>query len=280
MNTKNRVHNFSCLFCGKNTLKKKAQFHTPPPGETNFELTKYQPYDRSIFQCALCGHYYSITPLNIETLYNNSYASHTYGDDHQIRTNFEKIMNLDSSQSDNFQRVQRISNFLSKTYKNFSSTLLDVGSGLGVFPFSMKKLGFDKLYCSEIDKTYVNHLKDTLGLNIFDFNIKDKSKYLFDLITFNKVCEHVPNPINFLLYYLKFLHLNGHIYIELPDGESAVKDKDGFNREEFFIEHYHIFSMQSCLLMARSLRLEIVNMGKLVEPSGKYTLFAFLKRAN
>ena len=280
MNNKNRINEFSCLFCGNHTLKKKVQFHTPPPGETNFELTKDQPYDRSIFQCTFCLHYYSVTPLNIETLYKNSYASHTYGDEHQVRTNFERIMNLDSGQSDNFQRVQRISNFLSNTYKNFSSTLLDVGSGLGVFPFSMKKLGLNNLYCSEIDKTYINHLNDTLGLNIFDSNIESDYKSFFNLITFNKVCEHIRNPINFLRYYLQFLHLNGHLYIELPDGESAVKHKDGFNREEFFIEHYHVFSMQSCLLMARCLGLEIVNMGKLVEPSGKYTLFAFLRKAN
>ena len=61
----------------------------------------------------------------------------------------------------------------------------------------------------------------------------------------------------------------GFIYIEVPSVEAAKLD---FEREEFFIEHLHVFSknllkilIQECELKNKITKFEI-------EPSGKYTL--------
>ena len=67
------------------------------------------------------------------------------------------------------------------------------------------------------------------------------------------------------------------MYVELPDGEGAATDPDGPNREEFFIEHLHVFSMSSMSLLADRARLRMLNAERIREPSGKYTLFAFLR---
>ena len=66
------------------------------------------------------------------------------------------------------------------------------------------------------------------------------------------------------------------IYLELPDGTEAVKDT--IMREEFFIEHYHAFSMSSICLLIEKAGFTTLRVDRLKEPSGKYTLRAFLRQ--
>ena len=77
--------------------------------------------------------------------------------------------------------------------------------------------------------------------NFIDINFNNK----YNLITFNKVLEQVKNPLDMLLKAKSLLNAGGTIYIELPDGETA-STKGGFiDREEFYLEHYTIFSKKS-----------------------------------
>ena len=68
---------------------------------------------------------------------------------------------------------------------------------------------------------------------------------------------------------------DGFIYIEVPDGEVAMLDELSFEREEFYVEHPHIFSMTSLVLLIEQADLKVVTCERLCEPSGKYTLRAF-----
>ena len=68
---------------------------------------------------------------------------------------------------------------------------------------------------------------------------------------------------------------NGEIYLELPDGTAA--SKIGYSREEFFIDHYYVFSKKSLTLLIKRAGYEIMDIKKIREPSGKFTLFAFIK---
>ena len=69
---------------------------------------------------------------------------------------------------------------------------------------------------------------------------------------------------------------DGFVYIEVPDGE--ISSKFGKNREEFFIDHYHIFSIASVAIMANKSGYNIQNILRLNEPSGKFTIRAFLTK--
>jgi hypothetical protein len=60
----------------------------------------------------------------------------------------------------------------------------------------------------------------------------------------------------------------------VPDGEAAVHEGPG--REEFFIEHHHIFSAVSLALLAARAGFNVQVIERLREPSRKYTLRAFL----
>ena len=71
----------------------------------------------------------------------------------------------------------------------------------------------------------------------------------------------------------KHLTEHGLVYIELPDGTAALKDS--IFREEFFIEHYHAFSMSSISLLIEKSGLVPLDINRVREPSGKYTLRAF-----
>ena len=68
------------------------------------------------------------------------------------------------------------------------------------------------------------------------------------------------------------------MYVELPDGECAVRE--GFQREEFFVEHLHVFSMDSMTRLAELAGYRVVSAERLREPSSKFTLRAFLAPDN
>jgi predicted TPR repeat methyltransferase len=95
----------------------------------------------------------------------------------------------------------------------------------------------------------------------------------FDLISFNKVLEHIQNPIEMLSVAIELLNQGGLIYIEVPDGDSAFLADP--SHEEFFIEHHHAFSLSSLALMVERSGLKCLEIKRIVDPSGKFTLYCF-----
>ena len=93
----------------------------------------------------------------------------------------------------------------------------------------------------------------------------------------NKIIEHIEVPKIFLKKVLKLLERQGYLYIEVPNLD-AREDQIGYDREEFFIEHHHVFSKISLILMLTKLNLKILKIKKIREPSSKYTLFCFAQK--
>jgi 2-polyprenyl-3-methyl-5-hydroxy-6-metoxy-1,4-benzoquinol methylase len=215
--------------------------------------------------------------MDLTSLYKGDYVASNYKDTEGIQNHFKRIISLEPSESDNIMRTVRINNFAEKHYKDVieGRTLLDVGSGLGVFPYAMKQAGWD---CTALDPDHnaVNHLEEFVGVRAVqgDFlTISGLDK--FDVITFNKVLEHVEDPIEMLKTSRQYLKPGGFVYIELPDAEVAAYDGKG--REEFFIDHLHVFSFLSATILAQKAGFIPVLIERLREPSTKYTLYAFLK---
>ncbi len=98
----------------------------------------------------------------------------------------------------------------------------------------------------------------------------------FNIITLNKVLEHVKNPIKFLNKAKKFLKKEGYIYLEVPDIDKAKKISK--NREEFTIEHIHGFTKHSILTLLKNCNLKVLELNKIYEPSTKYTTYVFCKK--
>jgi 2-polyprenyl-3-methyl-5-hydroxy-6-metoxy-1,4-benzoquinol methylase len=206
-------------------------------------------------------------------LYSGHYVDATYGD--RMRQTFDRIIRLPPERSDNFGRVRRINDFFGSSVAG--RTVLDVGSGLCVFLHAMKVTGWDGT-ALDPDPRAAQHAREVVGVEAVqgDFMSVDPPG-CFDLLTFNKVLEHVKDPVSMLARGRHFLRPGGFVYVELPDAELAFAD--GAGREEFFIDHHHIFSAASFAVLAQRAGYHVSSLARLQEPSTKYTLWAFLRAA-
>ena len=258
-----------CRFCKSNKVLIK-QFNRPPKGETNFG---FLPYNRSLWQCTGCQHITNKHNFNIDTtFYKKTYQRTTYKE--KARSRFTELMSLPREQSDNRQRVNFIDNFWNDTQKNKEKSCLDVGSGLGVFPAVLKELNWDCV-AIEPDPEACEIIREKIGIEVLSGELVECQKIgEFNLICFNKVLEHTQNPKEMLLQSTLHLKSGGLLYIELPDGETALKES-GPDREEFFVEHFDAYSRKSLELLMNSVRFKILTIDQVYEPSGKFTLRAF-----
>lgn len=260
--------------CDRRFDEPAFKYDAPPAGETRFDLGA-QTYCRAYSCCRLCGHWYSDHKMDLSNLYSGAYVESTYGD--RMRQTFDRILALPSEKSDNAGRVARVLGFAATFFPSGKKpTLLDVGSGLGVFPYRMKEAGW---ICTALDPDprAAVHARQVVGVQAVtgDFmTIGTDQLGRFDVITFNKVLEHVEDPVAMLSKASRYLNPDGFVYIEVPDGEAAASEGPG--REEFFIEHHHVFSVASLAMMASRAGFCALDIQRLREPSTKYTIRAFL----
>lgn len=260
-----------CRFCGGDH-RRVASYHAPPRGETDFGIS---PYRRTLWQCARCGHVINLHGFDLEaTLYQGAYAEATYGE--KMRATFAKIMGLPPDRSDNRHRVARMNGFAETSGWSGARSCLDVGSGLGVFPAALRETDWD---CAALDPdpaatAMIAELAKVETLT-GDFMAVSTPRR-FDLVSFNKVLEHVREPVAMLARTEAFLTDRGAVYVELPDGEAALADA-GPEREEFFIEHFDAYSAASIALLIRAAGFDTLSVERIREPSGKYTLRAFAR---
>jgi SAM-dependent methyltransferase len=261
-----------CL-CGRSELDVVFTYTEPPAGEVRFDFGAGKTYLRRVMRCRSCGHFLSVHDMDMSNLYKQDYVDSTYRDG--VQRAFERILGLDPARSDNVGRVRRVVEFVERRGPAGSRTVLDVGSGLCVFLHRLKQeTGWD---CTALDPDprAAAHARERAAVNSVCGDFMEMTALSsYDLITFNKVLEHVLDPVAMLARARRHLSDQGLVYIELPDGEAAVEAGPG--REEFFIDHHHIFSAQSLLILAQRAGFRLLELERLREPSTKYTLRAFL----
>jgi len=264
-----------CHFCNSAGRELLFDYTAPPAGETHFPSLDGAGYRRKVFKCEGCGHFTSVCEMDISGIYSEEYVNATYRDEDGVRRTFERIVGLPAAKSDNAGRVDRVCRFADSYFADGTERrLLDIGAGLAVFPWGMKQRGWD---CTALDPDprAAEHARTVAGVKSIcaDFLTESLSER-FPLVTLNKVLEHVPDPVAMLARAGGLLHEPGIVYVEVPDGEAASDEGPG--REEFFIEHLHVFSAASVALLARRAGLQLLEMRRLREPSTKFTLCAFL----
>lgn len=264
--------------CGSKHFKKVSEYRERPSGETDFNISK-DDYYRCYYQCTSCGHFLMKTDIPIETIYAKGYADSTYGE--KLKESYEKVINLPDNQSDNIGRVKCLKGYADKHFKDVAKkSILDVGSGLCVFLDRVKKTTNWVCTALDPDPRQSAHARNVVGVKAIqdDFTKPTKELGTYDIITFNKVLEHVLDPVSMLEKAKFLLNPGGFIYVELPDGTMAMRNS--YLREEFFIEHLHVFSMASIAVLGEKAGLSVLDTQRLIEPSGKYTLRAFLSFKN
>jgi len=208
-------------------------------------------------------------------LYNEDYVTSTYGDGGLLRA-FNRVRQLPPERSDNAGRVVHVCRFAEENLPGgHARRLLDVGSGIGVFPAGMRDAGWQ---CTAIDRDerLVRHAQDVVGVPAICGEVREMTGLgPFELVALNKVIEHVEDPAGLLASTSPFMASRGLLYVEVPDGEQAFGDSP--EREEFFIDHLHVFTMASLCLTAAKAGLTVMQAERLREPSTKYTIRAFLR---
>jgi SAM-dependent methyltransferase len=262
----------SCM-CGGNRFRTEHTYFAPPDGEVRFASAPPNAYRREIYRCTLCSHYISVFSLG-GNFYQGEYVDATYGDEAGMRRTFDKIMALPPERSDNTGRVARVNAFAETHLPRAARSVLDVGSGLCVFLARMKEHGWQCM-ALDPDERAARHACEVAGVDALTGSLPIANSKRYDAVTFNKVLEHVEDPITLLSHSRAMLHDHGFVYVELPDGEAAARE-EGFGREEFFVEHFHVFSLASVSILAERAGFEARVVERLREPSGKFTLRAFL----
>jgi ubiquinone/menaquinone biosynthesis C-methylase UbiE len=250
----------NCNVCNsKFTLA--ASFKKPQFKEKIF--TSLKKFSKKIYFCKTCDHHLIKSynyKLNDE-IYKKSYGIKAYGN---LVNRFNKISSLKKDESSNFHRRKFIlQNFnLNKNHK-----LLDFGSGLGIFPHSIRK----DCKCFFYEKDRVTRKFCINQLNLKFVSLKNLKSKIFDFITCNKVLEHlnIEDIKKCLKKFKKTLKNNGKIYIELP---SINANKLGYDRQEFFSEHINLFSEKSAQAFFRENGFKIEKLLSIIEKGDKFTM--------
>ncbi len=262
--------------CRGRYLQTLFTYRERPQGETEFPLPPGTPYRRRILRCSLCGHMVSLHQGAMDISYRGGYLEATYRDARGLQRAFQRVLALPRERSDNQGRVRRVLEFARERWGRMPSRprALDVGSGLCLFLHALRQAGWQGT-ALDPDPRAVEHARRVVGVEAIEAEYLEASlARRFHLVCFIKVLEHVTDPLAMLARSPQHLLSGGLVYLELPDGEAAARE--GAGREEFFIEHHHVFSPASAALLARRAGLELLALERLLEPSGKYTLRLFL----
>lgn len=270
------IDGFNCPVTAARDWEFIAAFDAPPEGETDFGFT---PYHRALWRSRSTAHIVNLHEMDLSQIYAGDYWDRTYGDG-KIDRVFDKIMSLPPEKSDNRARVAFVNAHGRAKLSTASGalSLLDVGSGLAVFPAAMKDAGW-AVSALDPDPRAAAHAESRAGATGIAADFMTAAvPGAYDLVSFNKVLEHVPDPVAMLARSRSLLNEGGLCYVELPDAEGALADSPA--REEFFIEHYCAFSAISYAMLAAKAGFRVDLLERIVEPSGKYTLRGLLRVAD
>jgi SAM-dependent methyltransferase len=205
-----------------------------------------------------------------------------------IAEKFARVMALPRSQSDNAHRADRVLHFLdewciAEERRSGSAALrvLDIGAGTGVFLSRLLDVSAAqgiaiKAVGVEPDPTAAAHLRSLgrfgVSEGIFSraLGVHDR-----DLVSLNKVLEHLSDPVVLLQDAASALtEPGGVLYLEVPDvltiGRRPATDNI------LGPLHHHLYTPAALDALATRAGLSTIQTSRLFEPSGKISIGAFV----
>ena len=215
-----------CYLCGNDRLKPIFSYNKPD----KYIRTIGKPISaRTWWYCPQCELYSNVNELNEEEI-QDAYLK--YRDNEMrgisVKKEFERITNI--PESENNDRY----NWLIKhtVVKDEPKSMIDIGSGLGVFPYIMRAI-VPHIYCIEPEPESARFINNELSIRcINSFYMKGMFEQV-DLVTLVHILEHFTDPIETLRSIRRFdLKRHGTLFIEVPDAEEFAylpKEHDEFN---------------------------------------------------
>ncbi len=268
-----------CALC--NCTESRMEFAVPRNDidKYAFFLEKDEYTPAVYWECAGCEAMIWKTGSEYERIYDGfAYSSETGNAVEFLGKRFREITALPPEKSDNSQRIERIRTFLmrrnARAKHGFPKRVLDVGAGMGVFLYGFLNENW-RGTAIEPDPDACNQMRGIMPeAQVIQgyFNEVDPDGS-FDLITLNRMLEHVANPYPILRKAKEKLKHTGCIYIELPDVRAYYCN--GPHDADFGYGHYTIYSPMALAHLGTHSGLEFLSMNRVVEPSGKYTIYGF-----
>lgn len=226
-----------CIICDSKKWEEIHLYTTPDKYEKYMGI---EDVERDWARCLGCGHYQQDRnyPLaDLEKIYEDGYRSFDFRGE-TIDQAYNKVVSI--PKNENSQRCEWFIENIGEV-----KTILDFGSGLGVFPQFLSNRGYD-VDCVEINKDSRAFIQDRLKLPCYESNPAQK----FDVITLVHVLEHIEKPGDFLPL------LNADkLFIEVPHPiEFDLLDK---NHDEFNSCHVHFFNMPNLKKLVESCGYEV-----------------------
>ena len=215
-----------CIICGVKPEKTKFGYNKPDKYEKWIGLKDIK---RLWVKCKGCGFHWQLRnyPLSkFDELYRDWYR-HPQFRGENIKEAYIRIQNYRLTyESENEERYI----WFAKNIKfDDAKKVLDVGSGIGVWPKILKDAEFD-VTCVDTNKESVDFISQELGMKCY-YDLKDVHGY-FDTVTLVHVLEHIQDLDGFLQQVRMRLRKGGYLFIEVPwdvEFNLCKKDHDDFN---------------------------------------------------
>jgi SAM-dependent methyltransferase len=264
-----------CAVCGAPLARELLRIAQPDRFERHVGIAA-QGYDRRWVECSGCGAASNVqSPENrqrLEAIAAGYYEVDLAGS--SVAEKYAKVMSLPPEKSDNAQRVKRIHSFL-RGRGAAAGRALDIGAGTGVFlsRFLREGAGWSGVGV-EPDADAAKHLRSLGAFEVVEGLFAAGSRLRdFDLVTLNKVVEHLPDPIALVRDAGGALAENGVLYLELPDKRTAFERAPSDNILGAL--HCHLYDSASIVTLLERAGLAPLHVAQVDEPSGKISVFAF-----
>jgi len=270
---------FRCALCKGGDARDILRIDMPDRFEQSIGIEP-KGYSRRWIDCTKCGVATNVLPkesaLHIRNIRANYYEVDFAGSD--IGEKYLRVMSMSADQSDNAARVARVINFVHRWFGALVyPKVMDIGAGTGVFLSRLvDETGGAWQYLGiEPDPRAASHLRQLDKFKVIEaMYLGQPDLHGFNLVTLNKVVEHIEDPLPFMLQVAKSLvPADGLLYIEVPDKLTALlrPPKDNI----LGALHCHLYDPFSLSYLLRSAGLSLLCVNRIAEPSGKLSVYAF-----
>jgi len=209
--------------------------------------------NRTWKRCTNCGLYtqhHNLSDTNLKHIYE-SYRNREIRIE-KVKDTFKKITSLPPSQSEN---MYRWSWFASQVDSNNYDTVLDIGSGLGVWPYLLTKAGYI-VTCVEPNRDSAKFINDELKIPCTCAFFNPRQYGTFDIVTIIHVLEHMRDPVKFLRDIKRYnLSTTGLLFIEVPD-DCEIDDLN-WDHDEYNSCHHFMFNLTTLSTLVEKIGLSI-----------------------
>jgi SAM-dependent methyltransferase len=229
-----------CNICGSNGWINSVLMKNPDKYEKWMGITDVRRRWRKCLGCGTWHHLRNYPLEELDKIYSDGYRNAKFRGE-TIDEAFVRIVKIPNSEND-----ARVNWVTESSVIGVPETLLDIGSGLGLFPFRMRQLG-SEVFCVEYNKDSIKFMEN-MGMSCSD-EIPDYAK--FEAVSITHVLEHIENPVEFLKDLHVPLRSDGKLFIEVPDAiefELLFPTHDDFNSC-----HTHFYDVPSlCKVLSRA----------------------------